>query len=176
MDTLKNISDCLTNLFKSRSHDYKGPKLMFFLKSSGDLKVKCPSNRTVTCNGLWVELPNLIRFYIENSGFWEGILAQIPGARRGFWKSPRARRAARGDFQNPRTGDGDLDKIPDQKPEFCTYFFSLVSNIQTLLMLLLSYLLCTFKRANYFNYKSLHASQLAVIREPRPFCLCAIWF
>ena len=61
--------------------------------------------------------------YIENSGFWEGILAQIPGARRGFLKSPRARRAARGDFKNPRTGDGDLGKIPDQKPEFCTYFF-----------------------------------------------------
>ena len=36
---------------------------------------------------------------------------------------PRARRAAQGDFQNPRTGDGDLGKIPDQKSEFCTYFF-----------------------------------------------------
>ena len=36
---------------------------------------------------------------------------------------PRARRAARGDFENPRTGDGDLGKIHDHKPEFCTYFF-----------------------------------------------------
>ena len=36
---------------------------------------------------------------------------------------PRERRAARGDFKNPQTGDGDLGKIPDQKPEFCTYFF-----------------------------------------------------
>ena len=60
--------------------------------------------------------------YIGNSSFWEGIFTQIPGARRGFRKSPRARRAARGDFQNPRTGDGDLGKIPDQKPEFYTYF------------------------------------------------------
>ena len=106
-----------------------------------------------------------------------GVRREAPnGGRSG---GPRARRAARGDFQNPRTGDGDLDKIPDQKPEFCTYFFSLVCNIQTLLMLLLSYLLCTFKRANYFNYKSLHASQENiteeyVIREPRPFSLCAI--
>ena len=32
---------------------------------SGDLKVKCPSNRTVTCKGLWVELPNLIRIFKE---------------------------------------------------------------------------------------------------------------
>ena len=138
---------------------------------------------------------------IENSVFCEGIFTQIPRSPEGILKIPegstpcpragaeagerreepnigrsegRARRVARGDFQNHRTGDGDLDKIPDQKPEFCTYFFSLVSNIQTLLMLLLSYLLCTFKRANYFNYKSLHASQLAVIREPRRFCLCAI--
>ena len=69
--------------------------------------------------------------YIENSGFWEGILAQIPGARRGFWKSPRARRAARGDFQNPRTGDGDLGKIHDHKPEFCTYFFLKPGDIKT---------------------------------------------
>ena len=91
------------------------------------------------------ELSYKIEIYIENSGFWEGILAQIPGARRGFWKSPRARRAARRDFQNPRTGDGDLGKIPDHKPEFCTYFFSLVSHIQTILILLLSYLLRTFK-------------------------------
>ena len=43
--------------------------------------------------------------YIENSGF----LAQIPGAQMGFSKSP-----------NGRWGSGEN---PDQKPEFCTYFF-----------------------------------------------------
>ena len=61
--------------------------------------------------------------YIGNSGFWEGIFTQIPGARRGFWKSPRARAAARRDFQNPRRADEDLGKIHDHKPEFSTYFF-----------------------------------------------------
>ena len=44
----------------------------------------------------------------------------VPEGRSG---GPRARRAARGDFQNPRTGDGDLQvKIPEQKPEFYIYF------------------------------------------------------
>ena len=42
--------------------------------------------------------------YIENSGFWEGILAQIPGARRGFLKSPRAARRARGPERRPEWG------------------------------------------------------------------------
>ena len=51
-----------------------------------------------------------------------GVRREAPnGGRSG---GPRARRAARGDFQNPRTGDGDLVKIHDHKPEFCTYFFS----------------------------------------------------
>ena len=45
----------------------------------------------------------------------------------------RARRAARGDFQNPRTGDGDLVKIHDHKPEFCTYFFLNPGDIKTFL-------------------------------------------
>ena len=36
---------------------------------------------------------------------------------------PGARRAVRGDFQNLRTGDWDLTKIPDQKHKFCIYFF-----------------------------------------------------
>ena len=50
-----------------------------------------------------------------------GVRREAPnGGRSG---GPRARRAARGDFQNPRTGDGDLAKIPEQKTEFCTYFF-----------------------------------------------------
>ena len=63
--------------------------------------------------------------YIGNSGFWEGVFTQIPGARIG------------GDFENPR-GHGVLPKgifkitgrtkgiwlkIQDQKPDFCKYIF-----------------------------------------------------
>ena len=56
------------------------------------------------------------------AGAEAGVRREAPnGGRSG---GPRARRAARGVFQNPRTGDGDLAKNADQKPEFCTYFFS----------------------------------------------------
>ena len=57
----------------------------------------------------------------SRGGAESGVRREAPnGGRSG---GPRARRAARGDFQNPRTGDGDLGKIHDHKPEFCTYFF-----------------------------------------------------
>ena len=36
---------------------------------------------------------------------------------------PRARRGARGDFQNPRTDEGDLTENPPTKSKLCTYFF-----------------------------------------------------
>ena len=75
------------------------------------------------------QIPSKLRYtakkkiYIENSGFCEGIFTQIPWARRGFWKFPRARRAARGNFQNPRTGDGDLGKSPIKNQNFVHIFF-----------------------------------------------------
>ena len=55
--------------------------------------------------------------------------------RSSWYTVPRARRAARGDFQNPRAGDGDLGKIHDHKPEFCTYFFLNPGDIKTFLFL-----------------------------------------
>ena len=100
--------------------------------------------------------------YVQNSCFWSGILPRSPSPVRGFWKSPRAsatasvrrfaphsgpraRRAALGDFQNPRTGDGDLGKIPDQKHEFCTYFSPVSHQNNTITILR------TFSKAYYFN-------------------------
>ena len=93
----------------------------------------------------------MIIIYIRNSGFCEGIFIQIPGAWRGFWKSPRAARRARGAERRPERGTKRLSpafalpwrhgvlpegifkipeqamgiclKIPDQKPEFRIYFF-----------------------------------------------------
>ena len=72
---------------------------------------------------------------IENSGFWEGILAQIPRDQRNFENSQeqhavpkvqsgglRAMPTVRRNFQNPRLGDGDLGKILEEKIEFCSYF------------------------------------------------------
>ena len=44
------------------------------------------------------------RIYIENSDFVEGIFAQIPRVRRGFEKSPRAPRRARGPERRPERG------------------------------------------------------------------------
>ena len=62
---------------------------------------------------------NMYKILVFGRGFSARSLSPIWG----FWKSPRARRAAQGDFQNTRTGVGDLGKIHDHKPEFCTYFF-----------------------------------------------------
>ena len=65
------------------------------------------------------------------AGAEAGVRREAPnGGRSG---GPRARRAARGDFQNPRTGDGDLGKIHDHKPEFCTYFFLNPADVKTFL-------------------------------------------
>ena len=55
--------------------------------------------------------------YIGYSGFSEGIFAQIPRSPEGIWKTPRARQRARGVFQIPDRAEGDLAKIPDEKPE-----------------------------------------------------------
>ena len=47
------------------------------------------------------------------SHFWEVIFTEIPWlpwALRWFWKSPRVRRTAWGDFRNSRMGDGGLGK------------------------------------------------------------------
>ena len=38
-------------------------------------------------------------------------------------EGPRARRAAPGDFQYSRKGDADFCKIPEEKLEFCIYFY-----------------------------------------------------
>ena len=40
---------------------------------------------------------------------------------------PRARRAARGDFQNPRTGDGDLGESPIKNQNFVHIFFMYIT-------------------------------------------------
>ena len=44
------------------------------------------------------------------------LLREAPN--RGRNGGPRSRRASRGDFQNPRTGEGDLDENPGPKTRF----------------------------------------------------------
>ena len=97
------------------------------------------------------------------AGAEAGVRREAPnGGRSG---GPRARRAARGDFQNPRTGDGDLGKIPDQKSEFCIYFFLIIGtnsriSYKSLTTSLLAYIIffLSFRRKEF--YKNVSFCQL----------------
>ena len=72
-----------------------------------------------------------------------GVRREAPnGGRSG---GPRARRGARGDFQNPRTGDGDLAKNPRSKTRILYIFFHiqfityiLYTNLKVLAYLILT--------------------------------------
>ena len=79
------------------------------------------------------------KIYIENSGFLEGIFTYRSPEPGGDFEIPEGTACCPRGFQNPRTGDGDLQvKIPEQKPEFYIYF-------------------CIFKQTSHYN---LYTNQL----------------
>ena len=59
------------------------------------------------------------------AGAEAGVRREAPNGGRSV--GPRARRAARGDFQNPRTGDGDLGKSPIKNQNFVHIFFMYIT-------------------------------------------------
>ena len=97
-------------------------------------KHTCTQTKNVNKNKFDIDIRVFERICIEDSGFLEGIFAQIPRSPEGILKIPRATRRARGPERRPERGakihDGLRGSDGDSRtknPNLVHIFFNMIS-------------------------------------------------